>query len=688
MRSHGGKYGDNSWLLIKEQDEFARPGADASIVDEEPASVLSGRSMQEIGADPDRVWHSNKSVKENVQSGAVRKEKPRLQLAKVEGARKAAMPAFVEPELATLVKEPPAGESWLHEMKYDGYRMLCRIDKGEAEFFSRNGKDWTVQFATIARAAARLPVESAWIDGEVVVMGADGRSSFQALQNVLSNEDSDKLQYYVFDVPYLDGHDLRGASLLDRKRIVHALLASAAGSLYESGYFEGQGTEVFVHACKLGLEGIVSKLADAPYRAGRTREWVKTKCAQRQELVIGGFTNPEGARNGFGALLVGVYEPDGSLRYSGKVGTGFNEETLAALRKRLDRLVQKEPPFSNPPRGAEARRAHWVKPELVGEVSFTEWTADGTLRHPAFQGLREDKKATEVVRERPAEDAASAETTAEAPAAKTKRKPAAKASKKRSTVPAADPAPDTIAGIKLSNPGKLLYPESEISKRELALYYASIGEHLLPHLRERPLSLVRCPDGWPKQCFYQKHADKSVAAVIDRVEIQQSDGPGTYMMANSIGAIVAIVQMGVLEIHPWGSRADKLGFADRIIFDFDPDDSVSWETLVESVNLLKMLLEEIGLRGFLKTTGGKGLHVVLPIKPTLPWDTVKAFSKTVAELMTATFPDRFTSKVTKSSRSAKIFIDYLRNGEGATAVAAYSTPRACQRAGRYTDRLG
>ncbi|HSQ04111.1 MAG TPA: DNA ligase D [Burkholderiales bacterium] len=667
VRTHGSKYGNGgkeSWLLIKEDDEFAVPSREASVVEEHPNSVASGRSLEEIARDGDRVWHSNKSVAENVKSGAVRKQRAQAhRTAGVRGAVKAALPEFIQPVLATLVDAAPAGDAWLHEMKYDGYRILARIEGGEARLFSRNGKEWTANFPTIARAAARLPVKSAWVDGEVIVMQADGRSSFQALQNALSGANGKDFYYYVFDLPYLDGYDLRQAPLLERKRVLHTLIASKEGPLRLSEHIVGSGAEYFNESCRLKLEGIISKRADSTYQAGRGRAWVKVKCELRQEVVIGGYTDPEGSRTAFGALLLGVYEEKGQLRYCGKVGTGFNDATLKALKKKLDALVQKDPPFINPPKGAEARRAHWVKPELVAEVRFTEWTNDGTLRHPSFQGLREDKKASEVVRERPAP---ASNVVPDATPAKRRAKrqaPDGAASKTRG---------DEVAGVPLTNAAKVLYPEAKITKRDLALYYQSVCDWILPHLENRPLTLVRCPNGWDKQCFYQKNAADNVSEAIERVMVRTSEGPGRYMMANSLSALVSLVQMGVLEMHPWGSTHRRLECPDRIIFDFDPDDDLNWNEIVEAVRLMKTLLEEIGLEGFLKTTGGKGLHVVLPIQPTMPWDQIKGFSKSIAELLCRTFPDRFTDKISKSRRRGKIFIDYLRNAEGATAIAAYA----------------
>jgi bifunctional non-homologous end joining protein LigD len=663
VRSRSGKYGsENSWLLIKEADDFARLGPDALITDDRPDSVASGRSLDEIAAQKDRVWHSNRSVADNVKSGAVAKRAKRTAApspAKLKGAKKASLPHEMEAQLATLVKSPPTGDDWVHEIKYDGYRMLCRIAKGDVQMISRNGKDWTGNFPGLVDALGALDVKSAWLDGEAVVVDKQGRTSFQALQNALSGSGAG-LNYLAFDLLYLDGYDLRGAALTERKKVLAQLLDGAPPAVKYSEHFAVPGGAFYDNVCKLGLEGMVSKRGDQPYRAGRGPAWQKTKCARRQEMVIGGYTDPEGSREAFGALLLGVYEPDGSLAYAGKVGTGFNAESLATVYKKLKPLERKDAPFSNPPRGAEARRAHWVKPVLVAEVAFTEWTNDGTLRHPSFQGLRADKKATDVVREREADPEGS--DPADPPAAVVPAR-----------APAESRAKGAIAGVVISNPDKVLYPEAGLTKRDLALYYEAVGEWMLPHLRDRPLTLVRCPNGWDKKCFYQKNADAGVPDTIDRVAIDEKQGGhALYTMANTVTAIVALLQLGVLEIHPWGSRAKKLGYPDRIIFDLDPDESLPWDDVKQAVLLVQTLAEQIGLVPFLKTTGGKGLHVVVPIEPKVEWDDVKGFAKAVAELLERTFPDRFTSKLLKVSRHRRIFIDYLRNAEGSTAVAPYS----------------
>jgi bifunctional non-homologous end joining protein LigD len=582
VRSRSGKYGgDNSWLLFKEADEFARLGAEGLIAEDRPESVASGRSLEQIAVDADRVWHSNKSVAANLKGGAIRKPRANVVagLARIKGARKAALPDLIEAQLATAAKSPPTGPAWVHEIKYDGYRMLCRIEHGAARLVSRTANDWTGDFDAVARALALLPVSDAWLDGEVVALDGGGRTSFQALQKALSAADSRKLKYLAFDLLHLNGFDLRDVALLERKRLLREILSSAPAAIQYSEHFAVPGPAFLQNVGELGLEGMISKRGDLPYRAGRGPAWQKIKCLRRQEMVIGGFTDPEGSRHCFGALLLGVYEPDGKLAYSGKVGTGFSDASLAALSQSLVALGQKTSPFHNPPKGAEARRAHWVQPVLVAEVSFTEWTDDGTLRHPSFLGLRADKRASDVVRERP--PSANAGEAAEEPVPRPRSQ----------AKPRAVEVKNAVAGIVVSNPDKKLYPEAAITKRDLALYYAAVGDWMLPHVRGRPLTLLRCPNGWNEECFYQKKAEGGVNEAISRVEIENGDGSvSLYMMADSVPAIVALLQMGVLELHPWGSRAPELGFPDRVIFDLDPDDAVEWEELRQAALLVRTLL--------------------------------------------------------------------------------------------------
>ncbi|HVE49248.1 MAG TPA: DNA ligase D [Casimicrobiaceae bacterium] len=652
VRSHGrygGRDDGKAWLLMKEDDSEARTGDEALIVERAPKSVITQRDLDDVAREKSRVWHSTKSVKANVESGAVAPLTKDVDERALVGARKAALPETLNAQLATLVDEAPDGPEWLHEIKFDGYRMLGRIERGKCRIYSRNGKEWTDAFRTLAKAAATLPLKSAWIDGEIVVQSANGASSFQDLQNALGDGGEDRLVWFVFDLPFLNGQDLRAVPLIERKRLLEPLLAGSDRMRY-SNHFVASGSAMLTEACKLGLEGIISKRSDSRYQSTRGRSWLKIKCNQRQEFVIGGFTKGQGNRSGFGALLVGYYDGD-QLKYAGKVGTGFNHASLDDIRKRLDANMASKPPFVNPPTGAEGRRATWVKPVLVGEIAFTEWTRDDTLRHPSFQGLRLDKKAREVVRERP---------TAVANA-----EPPAKTSK------ASKPSQSLVAGVTISNPDKPMFPEIPLTKRELAEYYERTAERMLPHVAKRPLSLVRCPNGWSSKCFFQKHA-KDVPEWIDRVRVQDSAGPADYTMANNVKSLVTFAQMGVIEIHPWGSREGSLEKPDRLILDLDPDDALGWEEIKTAALLSRTLLGDLGLESFLKTTGGKGLHVVVPIAATMDWDAAKDFVRNLALVLVRTFPDRFTATVAKAARGGKIFIDYLRNAHGATAIAPYS----------------
>ncbi|HKH45263.1 MAG TPA: DNA ligase D, partial [Thermoanaerobaculia bacterium] len=444
-------------------------------------------------------------------------------------------------------------------------------------------------------------------------------------------------------------------------------------------------------ACSFALEGIVSKRGDMPYRTGRGKDWLKVKCLKRQEFVIVGFTDPEGSRTGFGALLLGVHDENGELVFAGKVGTGFNDQLLRDLRKRLGKIERKTPAFKNPPRGAEARRSHWVEPELVGEVTFTEWTREGILRHPAFEGLREDKPARDVVREmpqnltpRPPLPSPPRRPGEGAPPPKTKTKATKKAS---SRAGGGSPSPggrggdgrggqgvrSEFAGVKLSSPDKILFPEQGVTKRELAIYYERIAGWILPRIADRPLTLVRCPEGRARQCFYQKHVNEHFPKTVKRIQVDEEEGSEPYGIVDSVEGLVSLVQVGVLEMHIWGSTRKDIEKPDYVVFDLDPDEGLPWERVVEGALLLRGRLEDLGLRSFLKTTGGKGLHVCVPLQRRERWDEVKAFTKAVTESVVAEDPTKYTSKLPKASRKGKIFIDYLRNGRGATSICAYST---------------
>lgn len=716
VRMSGRQAGENkeNWLLFKEDDEFAVPGSGEAVVQEYPQSVETGLSIEEIAADPEHVWQSNRpekaaTFKDKIAAKAVKALKPpskpaakkpaaKKAAAKAEaspsgidpstipGAKKAKFPAGIEPQLATLVDDVPRGAEWVHEIKYDGYRALCEVQGGEARLITRHGKDWTDRFGPVAPEAAKLPVREAILDGEAVVLEPNGTTSFQALQNALSEGREDDLVYFAFDLLYLDGYDLRGATLADRKEALTRLLEGRGGAVRLGDHISGDGTEFYRHACNFALEGIISKRADLPYHSGRSKDWLKVKCLKRQEFVIVGFTDPEGSRVGLGALLLAVNQGK-ELVYAGKVGTGFNDKLLRDLRKRLDKLEVDKPAFRNAPRGAEARRSHWVKPELVGEVAFTEWTREGILRHPTFQGLREDKSPREVVREDPQAPPPEAHVKAEAkrPAAQEARKMATVKSLPKGSKPALRPAPEAVSvtpqsrskkkeaeieGVRFTNAEKVLYPEQGVTKGELALYYARIADWILPHLKDRPLTLVRCPEGRAKQCFYQKHISETVPAAVKRIDVGD---PEPYGVVSDLEGLLSLVQMGVLELHIWGSHKDRIEQPDYIVFDLDPDEGLDWERVVEGALTVREFLEGLGLRTFLKTTGGKGLHVVLPIARKDGWDEVKAFTKAISETLVAAHPDRYTSKLPKASRKGKVFIDYLRNGRGATSICAYST---------------
>ena len=551
-------------------------------------------------------WLLIKSQKEET----VKRAKPRT----------ARMPLLISPQLATLVETAPEGDDWLYEIKYDGYRMLSRIDNGKVRIFSRNGKDWTARFPRHAEALAKLPVKQAWLDGEMAVFLPDGNTSFQALQNAMDEGTEANVLYAVFDLLYLDGIDWSGRALVERKQQLRELLAGRKSPvMFYSEHTEAGGKDAWEHACEHQLEGIIGKRRDAAYLQRRSQSWIKLKCRRGQELVIGGYTEPGGSRSGFGALLMGVRDEKNALRYAGKVGTGFDERTLGSLRKKLARLEQKKSPFAD---GAGFQKGvHWVKPELVAEIKFHGWTDDGLIRQGAFIGLREDKPATQVEKEQPE---------------------------------------NSVAGVAISHPERVLYPAAHVTKLDLAHFYESVADWMLPHLLDRPLSLVRCPRGPAEKCFFQRNAHETMPK------------RGEFIVADTLPAVEQLVQMGVIELHTWGSRAKRPLSPDRMIFDLDPDPDLPWAAVVNGATLVRTLLNELRLESYVKTTGGKGLHVVVPLRPDHSWKEVKDFSQRVAEHLAATLPEQFTAKMSKALRRKKIFVDYLRNQEGATAIAAFS----------------
>ena len=688
-----------TWLLIKERDDDVRSSRVYSVTQDRPESVTTGRSLEQIAADRDRVWNSNRGEAgeggevrgRSARAARVARAKTPAGVAKpaararpgapardlaalagaVPGARKAALPRTVSAQLATLVDEAPKGNEWLHEMKFDGYRILARLQDGKARLMSRNGKDWTAHFPTVAHAVEALPTRAALVDGEVAVVLPSGTTSFQALQNALTAREQGQLVYFVFDLPHLEGFSLAAAALEERKTMLRELLGTPApdSPLRYSDHVEGAGQEFFAKACALGVEGIVSKRRDARYETGRSRTWLKVKCLRRQEFVIGGYTDPEGSRVGLGALLIGVHDPEGRLEFAGKVGTGFTSKLLEDLRRRLAALAQPTSPFERS-RIPGVTRAHWVRPELVAEVAFTEWTSDGRLRHPSFQGLRQDKKAREVVREVPRP----VESVAPKPPARPARSRSREAERINAAArPGRARAEETVAGVRLTHADRVLYPPQGITKRDLAVFYESIADWIVPHLKGRPLTLVRCPEGTEKGCFYMKHSGVWAPPALRRVKIQEKTKKGEYLVADDLPAIVSLVQMGILEIHTWNAVAEDLERPDRVVFDLDPDPSVGWDRVLDAARSLRERLRALDLESFVKTTGGKGLHVVVPLRPGSSWEESFAFSRAVAEEMEKAEPSAYTTAMPKAQRRGRILIDFFRNNRGNTSVAAYST---------------
>ncbi|HYY51631.1 MAG TPA: DNA ligase D [Myxococcales bacterium] len=534
--------------------------------------------------------------------------------------------------MATLVKAPPEGEGWLHEIKYDGYRIGCRLHRGTVTLWSRRGNDWTRNFPEIVAAAKELKARSALIDGELAVLLPDGRTSFQALQNSLAGKRQGELVYFVFDLFELDGVDLSREPLDARKEALRRIVPDA-GPVRFSRDWTGGGGKVFREACRLGFEGLVSKRRDQPHRAGRSPGWLKSKCTLRQELVIGGFTEPSGSREGIGALLVSLHER-GRLRFAGKVGTGFTQASSRALRKRLDSLQASSCPFEPPPPGWLGRNARWVRPRLVAEVTFTEWTGGGHVRHPSFQGLREDKPARQVERER-----------------------------------------TEVRGIGLSHADRIVYPAQRYTKLDIVRYHDAVAERELPHLRGRPLTLVRCPKQIGDECYFMKHSKVWAPEALRRVRIQEKTKLGEYLIADTPEAVIALAQMDVIEIHTWNTRDDDVERPDRMVIDLDPGPDVRWREVVAGARLMREALAAVGLRSFVKTTGGRGLHVVVPLAPERDWSECLAFSRALAEAVERQHRRRFTTQYAKVGRERKILLDYLRNNRTNTSIAAFS-PRA------------
>ena len=675
----GGKWAKEkkpNWLLIKEHDEFERGPDDPLVTEAEPDSVVTGRSIEQIAKSEDHVWNSKDTAGEGKawfrqeskdaasKLNAAKMVELGIKLRKLPEERQ---PGFVPPQLATMAATPPSEKGWLHELKLDGYRMQARKDGNGVQMLTRTGLDWTHRVQSIAKEVARLAVEKVTLDGEVVVVAPNGTTNFADLQASMQEGAKHLLTYFCFDLLHVDGRNVRDLSLRERKELLGDVLSGSNEDVVRvSEHIETGGAELLHKACELQAEGIVSKRASGKYSPGRGGDWLKMKCLHEQEFVVGGYTLPSNEIRGVGALLLGYYK-DGQLIYAGRTGTGFTQKTHRFLRDKLEPLEQKTAPFVRVPADAK-RGVTWVKPEMVVQVRFATWTADELVRQAAFLGVREDRAAKEVVRE---------DTEVALRPRGSRRKEASHAvqhvaiAAKKVVADAGEHAP-----VRLTHPAKVLDAESGMTKQMLADYYWAVAEWMLPHIEDRPVSLVRCPEGSGSPCFFQKHVNHMLPKGIGSVDIADKNGKvEPYITLNTAEALAGLAQMGVLEVHPWGSRNESLEQPDRLIFDLDPDEALAWKVLAGAASDVRAKLKKMGLESFVKTTGGKGLHVVVPIEPELEWPAIKDFARGVVVEMERANPALYLTKMTKSARVGKIYLDYLRNERGATSVAAYS-PRA------------
>lgn len=617
--------GEN-WLLIKDKDEYS---LDHDRIAEFDTSIKSGKTMDEIA-------YEGESAKKNPFS-------------------------VVSAQKAKLAESVPQGEEWVYEIKYDGYRIFAFIENGKVRLATRNNLDYTDKFPTVAKTLKeKFPDRALILDGEMVVADSEGRTEFQALQNYIREKGNKNLVYTVFDLVALDGKDIRGENLSERKSRLQELLKGMPNNVCYSEHITGNGKQYYEAACRAGLEGIVAKRLDSVYTGERSPSWLKIKCGKRQEFVVGGFTRTEKKTEGLSALLLGYHE-NGSLVYAGRAGTGFDRKEMTELAKLLEPLLIDNPPFaSGKVKSSYNEKVFYVKPELVAEIQFSEWTSERILRQPSYKGLRKDKDPSEVVMEKTEK--------AESKEIKHKEKPKKPAAEKAGTNKAGEL---TVLGIKISNPGKVVYENPLITKGDVVRYYEKIAEKMLPYLKNRILSTVRCPKGVGEDCFFKKHPKNALQGVV-AVNIPVSDGEEEYFYIDQAKGLVHEAQNGTLEFHFWGSKVDTLEKPDLMVFDLDPDEKINLERVKEGVLDLKSILDELSLKSFLKTSGGKGYHIVVPFLPAPSWEAFSSFAKNIASVMEKKWPDKYTSNMRKAERNGKIFIDWVRNGRGATSVAPYS----------------
>ncbi|WMI79894.1 DNA ligase D [Anaerotignum sp. MB30-C6] len=609
-----------NWLFLKERDEFCKTSDGIS---QFITSIRTGRTMEEIETDAEKKFTPNPFQTCDVQ-------------------------------LAQLVNKVPEGEGWIYEMKYDGYRIMAFVEGNSARLITRNGNDYQKRFRDIALSI------SGWangrpmvLDGEMVITDASGKTDFQALQNYLKNSKSQKLTYILFDILALDGEDLREQTLLKRKEILEALMKDAPNNLYYSRYVKGQGEESFSVACQAGMEGIIGKKIDSIYSGTRNGDWIKLKCDKRQEFVIGGYTLSDKKAWGVSSLLLGVYEGE-NLIYTGRAGTGMSENDMKFLEKEFNNIKKADSPFLLPPKSKATEKITWLEPVLVAEIKFAEWTKENLLRQASFKGLRTDKDAKNIKKEKTGNEISSEPSETEGEKAM---------GDKNSVI---------IGGVKISNPDKVIYDEPVITKADVVRYYEGVSSRMLPYLSHRVLTAVRCPKGISQTCFYKKHPAADSKEIIT-IPISNSKGEvEEYFYIETVKGILSEVQMGTLEFHTWGSTVDTLEKPDMMVFDLDPDEGMELDQVRQGVEDVRSILNELSLNSYLKTSGGKGYHVVVPLKPIANWDAFHDFAKGVAEVMEQKWPDRYTSNVRKANRKGRIFIDWIRNGRGATSVAPYS----------------
>ncbi|MAM62978.1 DNA ligase D [Maritimibacter sp. UBA3975] len=609
MRAKKGERREN-WLLIKERDDFAGRSADA-LTNKHRTSVTTGRAMRDI-------------AKERAPQKPAKHGKP--------------LPRFQKLQLATLRDAPPEGDDWQHEAKFDGYRCLIAVGKGGVRLYSRNGKDWSDRFGDLCEPAAALDCDAALIDGEVIAGGGGG--DFSTLQKALKS--GDPLTFYAFDCLHLDGKDLTGKPLSERRDALEGLFGGLPprGPLRMSPVIEGDGAAALAAMCDAGGEGIVSKRTDAPYRGGRAKSWIKAKCIKRAEFVVAGWSPSDKKGRPFSSLILGSFER-GRLVYRGRVGTGFDGDDFDALQGAMKPLARKTSPF-DADLPAEASDARWVTPKLVVETEYAEFTSEGRIRHGVYQGLREDKEAKDV----------SAKAEAASDSSDDERK---------------------IAGVRVSSTGRVVYPETGLTKGEVAGYYAAVADRMLEHSADRPLSLLRCPDGISGDCFFQKHAGRGFPDGVKSLPVEEKDGDTEdYMYVTAAEGLVGAAQMGTLEFHIWGAQRDRIERPDRMVFDLDPDEGLGFDAVKQAAGDVRDGLAACGLDAAPMVTGGKGVHVVVPLRRVSEWDTVKFFAKTFATVLTERHPDRYTATMSKAKRKGRVFIDWLRNERGATAIAPYS----------------